>query len=92
MELISNSSQIRSICIDNDISYLALFGSYARGEQADNSDVDLLVEYSKPKSMFDHVRIQRQFEKALNKKVDLVTKTGIKPLIKDRILSQLIIV
>ncbi|HAZ29523.1 TPA: hypothetical protein DCY43_02095 [candidate division WWE3 bacterium] len=89
MELISNSSQIRSICIDNDISYLALFGSYARGEQADNSDVDLLVEYSKPKSMFDHVRIQRQFEKALNKKVDLVTKRALHPYIRDYVYKDL---
>lgn len=73
---------IEAICKKNNISFLGLFGSYARGDNTENSDVDLLVEYKKPMSMFDHVRIQREFEEKLGKSVDLVTKRSVHPYIK----------
>ncbi|EKD99721.1 MAG: hypothetical protein ACD_22C00190G0005 [uncultured bacterium] len=90
MDIFNNDGEkLKSICSNNDISYLALFGSYVRGEQTVNSDIDLLVEYSTSKSMFDHVRIQRAFEEATNKKVDLVTKRSLHPYIKDFVCSDI---
>lgn len=89
MDLFPDVQQLTEVCETNNISFLGLFGSYARNEQEPGSDVDLLVEYSTPKSMFDHVRIQRQFAEALNKKVDLVTKRSLHPYIHDYVYQDL---
>ncbi len=79
MDLISlHQSQINQICREDGISYLALFGSESRGEARSDSDVDLLVNYSKPVGLFKLYDTQEKFEKILNKKVDLVTVDGLK--------------
>ncbi len=44
-----DKQKIIEICRKNDDSYCALFGSYARGEATEKSDIDLLVKFSKPK-------------------------------------------
>ncbi len=63
-----------------------LFGSYVRGEQRKNSDIDILIEY--PKGMgFRFVGIALDLEKALRKKVDLLTYGGISPYLKKYILE-----
>ena len=51
-----------------------LFGSYARGEQRENSDVDLLVKFDRsiPIGLFAYVRMHRELEDRLGRKVDLV--------------------
>jgi len=68
---------------ENDIEFLGLFGSHARGDQKADSDIDLIVEYKSPKSIFDHVRIQREFSEELGKQVDLVTKKSVHPYIQN---------
>ena len=80
---------IGDICKQFGISYLGMFGSYARGDNKPDSDVDLLVEYGERKSLFDHVRIQRQFSEMLHKNVDLVTKRSLHPYIKDYVYKDL---
>ena len=80
--------KIIEICKRNDISYCALFGSYARGEADENSDIDLLVRFSKPKG-FDWIDAALEIEDTLGKKVDLVTEKGLNPHIKDNVLKGL---
>lgn len=63
----------------------ALFGSYVRGENTKNSDIDMLVELPEGKSLLDLVRLERKLEKSLGKKVDLLTFKSIHPLLKDYI-------
>ena len=65
----------------------SIFGSYVRGEQRENSDIDLLVEYPKGLSLFDVAEIKYKLEDVLGKKVDLVEYGYIKPQLRDRILS-----
>ena len=65
----------------------SLFGSYVRGEQRDDSDIDLLVDFPKGKSLFDLVEVKVQLEDVFGKKVDLVEYDRIKPRLKDYILS-----
>lgn len=60
------------------INYVALFGSYARNEQQQTSDVDVLVDFDEPKSFFELADIQFSLEKALGHRVDLVMKNSIK--------------
>jgi len=58
-----------------------LFGSYARGEQTEDSDVDILVEFDRtnPIGLFAYVRMQRELEERLNRKVDLVEAGTLRP-------------
>jgi uncharacterized protein len=76
------------ICKRNDIVFLSVFGSFARGEPTAQSDVDLLVRFSKRKSLLDLVRIEREFSEALAKKVDLLTEASVSPYLRERIKSE----
>lgn len=75
------AEELLDICRQNDISSLELFGSYARGQQTQDSDLDLLVTFSKRKSLIDHIRTEKAFESLLGKKVDLVTERSLSPYI-----------
>lgn len=65
-----------------------VFGSVVTGHVRRNSDIDILVELGKDLSLLDVVRINRELEEVLGRKVDLVEYEAIKPLIKERILSE----
>jgi predicted nucleotidyltransferase len=77
-----------SVCKNNDISFLGLFGSYSRGEQKEKSDIDFLANFSKRKSLLDHVRIERELSKILGVKVDLVTEKSLSPYLVDKIKAE----
>ncbi|MGE0882275.1 MAG: nucleotidyltransferase family protein [Blastocatellales bacterium] len=78
------------ICRQNDVSKVGVFGSMARGEANDQSDIDLLVEFSRRgKSLWDIVGLERQLAEALGRKVDLVTEGSLSPYLRDRILADL---
>lgn len=85
---LSEKEKIVEICKRNDISYCALFGSFARGEADKESDIDLLVRFSKPKG-FNWIDAALEIEDALNRKVDLVTEDGLSPHIRKRVLKDL---
>jgi uncharacterized protein len=75
--------QILPIIQKNHINYAALFGSYARGEETKNSDLDLLVSFTEPVSYFDIIDIEDKISKKVNiNKVDLVTKKALHPSIR----------
>ena len=63
-----------------------IFGSYARGEQKKNSDIDILIKFNG--SLLSMVKIERELKESLGKKVDLLTYNGIHPLLKERILKE----
>lgn len=65
----------------------SVFGSYVRGEARENSDIDILVELPKRKSLFDFIDLQLKLEEALNKKVDLGEFSTIKPRLRNHILQ-----
>lgn len=65
----------------------SLFGSYVHGEQKENSDIDILIDLPKDKSLFDVVELKYKLEDVLGKKVDLVEYEYIKPQLRDNILS-----
>ncbi len=60
------------------LSLLAVFGSYGRGQQTENSDVDILVDFKKPVGI-EFIDLANELEKLLKMKVDLVSKNGVKP-------------
>ncbi len=66
---------------------LRLFGSVARGEAGPNSDVDLLVDLEAGRSLLDHAALLLELEALLGCKVDVVTERGVRPRLRDRVLS-----
>lgn len=82
-------TNIEDICQVNDIVFLGLFGSYARGDFEPDSDVDLLVRFSRPKGLLALVRIERELSKRLGKPVDLVTEASVSPHLRERIEAEL---
>ena len=69
------------------VSRLGVFGSYARGDEQKNSDIDVLVEFNKPMNLFEFSRLKSFLSDQLGIEVDLVTPGALKPLIKDQILN-----
>lgn len=67
---------------------LGIFGSYVRNEQVNNSDVDILVDFTAPISLFDFVDMEEELSELLNIKVDLVSRKALKPYIGKRILNE----
>jgi uncharacterized protein len=79
--------EIIEILNKNNVKRAGIFGSYSRGEQRKNSDIDILIE--PPKGLgFGFFRISIELEEKLGKKVDLITYNGINPLLRKRILAQ----
>ncbi|MFH1541716.1 MAG: nucleotidyltransferase family protein [bacterium] len=70
------------------IKMIGFFGSYARGEERKDSDLDVLVEFSTSPDIFRFIKLENQLSDLLHVKVDLVTKGALKPIIKDRILGE----
>jgi predicted nucleotidyltransferase len=72
------------------VASLGIFGSFARGEATESSDVDILVEFSESVDIFHFIRLQYYLAEILGRKVDMVTPDALKPLIKDRILREVL--
>lgn len=73
-----------------NISSLSLFGSVARDEAGADSDVGLLVEFSKPVGLFQFIELLQRLEELLDCKVDLGTHRSLKPRIKEQVLQEAI--
>jgi predicted nucleotidyltransferase len=72
---------------DFAVERIGVFGSFSRNEQNDDSDIDILVEFSRPVG-YEFFRLQRFLEKQLGRKIDLATKAMLKPRIKDSVLKE----
>ena len=73
------------------VKSLALFGSVARGDAREASDIDILVEFDGRVSLFDVIGLQLHLQELLGvSKVDVVMRDAISPAIKDDILSEAI--
>lgn len=82
MKIAIDKNQIRQFCKQNNLSYFGIFGSYARGEETNSSDIDVLIDYDKPKSLLDLGGIVSDLEMMLGKEIDLVNRKKIKPILK----------
>jgi predicted nucleotidyltransferase len=72
------------------ISALSVFGSVARDEAREDSDVDILVEFKHPVGLFQFIELQQNLEALLGCKVDLGTLRSLKPRIKEQVLEEAI--
>lgn len=88
MELADLQKKIRPILLQHGIERAGVFGSYARGEQTSESDVDVLVAFPKHATLVDVVRLNRELESVLQKKVDLVSYASIHAPLRSTILAE----
>ena len=73
-----------------NVEGVGLFGSYVRGEQKGERDLDVLVEFSEPIGFFEFIELEGFLSEKLGAKVDLVMKKTLKPRIKEKILKEAI--
>lgn len=67
---------------------VGIFGSYVKGEQDENSDIDMLVEVERPMGFVKFIKLENHLSRILGVKVDLVTQKALKPYIGKRILQE----
>ena len=83
---------VADVCARNDIGRLRVFGSFARGDESDDSDIDLIADFTERKSLLDLVRIERELSEHLGRKVDLLTEGSLSPYLRERILGEAVVV
>lgn len=73
-----------------NVSYLGIFGSYIRGELKKDSDLDILVEFSKEPALLEFIGLKQELSEILGIEMDLVMKSALKPRIGKRILEEVV--
>ena len=73
-----------------NISYLGIFGSYIRGEQKEDSDLDILVEFYKEPDLLEFIGLKQELSETLGVEVDHVMKSALKPRIGKKILEEVV--
>jgi predicted nucleotidyltransferase len=84
-----DTRKLIEVCRQNDVVKIGVFGSMVRGEANAESDIDLIVEFSKRKSLLALVALERQLSLTLGRKVDLLTEAALSPYLHDRIMREL---
>lgn len=69
---------------------IGLFGSFVRGEQTVNSDIDVLVEFEEGADLFDLVGLADYLEEALQQKVDVVPKRALREELREAVLREVV--
>jgi len=85
-----NNAFINELCRRYQVRELSIFGSALRDDFDRESDIDLLVDFM-PEAQIGYLtllRMQREFSTILNRRVDLVPKEGLKPKIRNEVISQ----
>jgi len=82
----------KEVAKEYSVKMIGVFGSVARDEQTGQSDIDLLVEFSKPVGFVTFMRLENFLSERLGTQVDLVTSDSLKPVIRQDVLSEVIYV
>lgn len=73
------------------VTRIGLFGSFARGEQTVTSDIDMVVEMDKDrKNIHSFLKLKRFLEKEMSREIDLGFEDSLKPVIKGKVIKQII--
>lgn len=81
-----HQQKIQELAQQFGMKNVRIFGSVAKREDTDNSDLDVLVEASPTTTLFDIFGLQIELEELLNLKVDVVTNNSLPPKFKDEVL------
>ena len=80
---------LKELCRQHEVARLFVFGSTARNEAKADSDLDLLVSFTKPQGFFDFCSFELKLERVTRHKVDLVTENSLSPRFRDEVLHDL---
>ena len=75
-----------------NIKRAGIFGSYVRGKQSGDSDIDIVVQIQDELSLIDFIKIKLELQEKLGKKIDLVEYNTIKPLLREEILNSEVVI
>ena len=75
---------IKPILEKSDVEFAGVFGSRARGEETNGSDIDILVRFKNPTSLSKFARLKKTLHEKLQIPVDLVTEQSLSPYLKDK--------
>jgi uncharacterized protein len=84
--------KIIPILKQHDVSKASIFGSFVRGEQRNDSDLDLLVEFKGDKSLLDLIDLKLNIEDTLGRSADVLTLESLSPAIREIVLKEQVIV
>jgi predicted nucleotidyltransferase len=87
-ELRQRRDELLAIAARRGASNLAVFGSVARGDADEGSDVDILVDLESGRSLLDLGGLLMDLREALGCDVDVVTRTGLRPRVRERVLAE----
>ncbi len=80
--------EISRIAAAHGARNVRIFGSTGRGEAREGSDLDLLVDMAKGRSLFDLIALSSDLEESLGIEVDVVTEASLSPYMRDRVLAE----
>jgi len=80
--------QVLPVLRRHDVTHAAIFGSFARGEEEVDSDLDILVELPSTKSLLDLVALKLDLGEVLGRKVDVLTSRALHPRTRERVLQE----
>lgn len=87
-ELKNKRKQILDIAYTHGAKTIKIFGSFVRGEEKEDSDIDLLVSFKEGRSLFDLIALKNDLEELFGRKVDVVTEDSIHSYIRDKIMQE----
>lgn len=82
--------EILRVCAKHGARNVRVFGSVARGEADEESDLDLVVEFESGTSLLDHAALWLELQELLGPKVDVVSDRGLKPRVREQVLREAI--
>jgi predicted nucleotidyltransferase len=86
--------KLAEICKRNDVVFMALFGSFVRGEQNKTSDIDIAIEFekNKAKSLFDLVHVEDELRRVFKRKVDLGVFSSLSPYVIEDVRKEMCVI
>jgi predicted nucleotidyltransferase len=88
LKLQQNRARILELAREHGAARVRLFGSVARGEAKETSDLDLLVQFEPGRSLLDHAALLEDLEDLLGMRVDVVSEKALHPDLRDEILRE----
>ena len=84
-----NLKLIMPVLKTNNVEFAGVFGSVARGEANEKSDVDILVKFKESPSLLGLIRLENVLSEKIGRDVDLVTENSLHPLMRDEVFRDL---
>ncbi len=90
--MISSEQQklILDIVSEHNPKKMGIFGSYARGENDQNSDLDILIDFDPPLDLLEIIGLEQELSEKLGIKVDLITVRSLNPRLKEYVERDLV--